>query len=67
MGFYSSPSKISAFKKFLNFIKIRWQITKILGSKVLGGTLIPGYQKLSWSDVVMDFQIIVEAFVSIIF
>jgi hypothetical protein len=29
--------------------------------------VVPGYQKLSWSKVVMDFQIIVEAFVSISF
>jgi hypothetical protein len=30
--------------------------------------LIPGYQKLSWSKVVMDFQIIiVEALCQIIF
>jgi hypothetical protein len=28
---------------------------------------VPGYQKLSWSNVVMDFQIIVEALCQIIF
>jgi hypothetical protein len=33
----------------------------------VGRWVISGYQKLSWSKVVMEFQIIVETFVSIIF
>jgi hypothetical protein len=36
MGFYSSPSKICIC--ILNFTKIRWKITELLGSKVLAET-----------------------------
>jgi hypothetical protein len=57
-GHNNGKSKERKGKK-INSVQIQ---TKLFHQKI-----IPGYQKLSWLKVVMNFQIIVEALCQIIF
>jgi hypothetical protein len=67
MSFVSNGGKFKLYTVLNGLLFPTPTQPRISFERAILSIVLPGYQKLSWSKVVMDFQIIVEAFASIIF